>query len=215
VPSKTASKGKALVKVYAVEGVIPVVDPTAFVHPNAALIGDVVIGAGCYIGPFASLRGDIGQIRVGDGANVQDHCVMHCFPTEACIVEEWAHIGHGTVMHGATVRAHALVGMNSVLMDGCEIGAQAFVAAMSFVPAAFRVPERSLVAGIPAKVRREVSDDEIAWKKRGTAEYQSIAQRCLKTLELVDALPTLDEDRPSLQVEPHRPLHVMLPKSKT
>ena len=198
-----------MVKVYAIEGVIPVVHETAFIHPTAALVGDVIVGAGSYIGPFASLRGDIGQIRVGAGANVQDHCVMHCFPTEACVVEDWAHIGHGTVMHGATVREHALVGMNSVLMDGCEIGARAFVAAMSFVPAASRVPERTLVAGIPAKVRREVTGEEIAWKRRGTEEYQRIAQRCMATLDVVDALREPEADRPKLNVEPHRPLHVM------
>lgn len=197
-----------MVKVYSLEGVTPVVDPTAFVHPAAVLIGDVMVGPRCYIGPFASLRGDIGQIRVGAGANVQEHCVMHCFPTEACIVEEWAHIGHGTVMHGATVRAHALVGMNSVLMDGCEVGKQAFVAAMSFVPAAFRVPDRTLVAGIPAKVRRELTEAEVAWKRRGTEEYQTIAARCLDSLEMVDALAEPEASRPKLQVKPHRPLHV-------
>lgn len=203
-----------MVKVYSLEGVTPVVHPTAFVHPAAVLIGDVMIGPGCYIGPFASLRGDIGQIRVGAGANVQDHCVMHCFPTESCIIEEWAHIGHGTVMHGATVRAHALVGMNSVLMDGCEVGEQAFVAAMSFVPAAFRVPARTLVAGIPAKVRRALTEEEVAWKRRGTEEYQSIAQRCLTSLEVVDALNEPEINRPRLDVEPHAPLHVIRDRTK-
>lgn len=197
-----------MVKVYAIDGVIPVVDPAAFVHPRAVLVGDVVVGPGAYVGPCASLRGDIGRVRVGAGANVQDHCLMHTFPGAECVVGDWGHIGHGAVMHGATVGDHALVGMNSVLMDGCVIGDAAFVAAMSFVPGGFEVPARHLAAGIPVKVRRELTDDELAWKRRGTEEYHRIAARSLATLEEVEALTALEPNRPELPVEPHVPLHI-------
>ncbi len=197
-----------MVKVYAIDGVIPVVHPTAFVHPRATLIGDVIVGAGSYIGPGASLRGDIGRIIVGEGANVQDHCLMHCFPQATCIVEDWGHVGHGVIMHGATVRRHALIGMNAVLMDGSVIGEAAFVAAMSFVPAGFAVPDRSLAAGVPARVRRALTDDEIAWKRSGTEEYQRIAQRSLATLREVEALTEIEADRPRLPVDVLHPLHV-------
>lgn len=196
-----------MVKVYAIDGVTPVVHPTAFVHPTAVLTGDVIVGARSYIGPCASLRGDIGRVIVGEDANVQDNCLMHTFPGAECVVEDWGHIGHGVVMHGARVGRNALAGMNSVLMDGCVIGESAFIAAMSFVPGGFEVPARTLAAGIPVKVRRDLTDDEIAWKRRGTEEYQRIAQRSLATLTEVEALTEIDPDRPSLDVEVHIPLH--------
>lgn len=205
---ETRSK-RNMVKVYAIDGVIPVVHPSAYVHPAAVLIGDVIIEAGSYIGACAALRGDIGRIVVGEGANVQDGCVLHCFPTAECRVGSFGHIGHGAVLHGACVGDHALVGMNAVLMDGCVIGEAAFVAAMSFVAAGFEVPPRSLAAGIPAKVRRSLTADEIAWKRKGTEEYQRIAQRSRATMVEVDALSEIDADRPDLQVVAHYPLHVM------
>ena len=197
-----------MVKVLSIDGVTPVVHPTAFVHPRAVLIGDVAVGPKAYIAPCACLRGDIGRIVVGEGANVQDNCLMHCFPTAECVIEEWGHVGHGTVMHGARVGRHALVGMNSVLMDGCVIGEAAFVAAMSFVPAGFEVPARTLVAGVPVKARRELTDEELAWKRSGTEEYHQIAARCLATMEEVDALTEVEAGRPSLQVTPLHPLHI-------
>lgn len=198
-----------MVKVYAIDGVIPVVHPSAFVHPSAVLIGDVVVGADCYIGACAALRGDIGRIVVEAGANVQDQCVLHCFPQAECRIGPWGHVGHGAVLHGATVGAHALVGMNAVLMDGSKIGDYSFVAAMSFVAGGFVVPPRSLAAGIPATVRRPLSDDEIAWKRRGTEEYQRIAKRSRQTMRKTEALTELDADRPSLPVDAHHPLHVV------
>jgi phenylacetic acid degradation protein len=197
-----------MVKVYAIDGVIPVIHPTAFVHPAAVLIGDVIIGPGSYIAPCASLRGDIGRIVVGAGANVQDHCLLHCFPDAACIVEDGGHIGHGAVLHGATVRRNALVGMNAVLMDGCIVGEAAFVAAMSFVPGGFEIPPRTLAAGVPVKLRRELTEDEIEWKRRGTEEYQRIAVRSLATMRETEALSEVEPDRPRLPVTPHHPLHI-------
>jgi phenylacetic acid degradation protein len=197
-----------MVKVYSIDGVTPVVHPTAFVHPRAVLIGDVVVGPRAYIAPCASLRGDIGRIRVGEGANVQDSCLMHCFPDAECIIEDWGHVGHGVVMHGAIVRNNALIGMNSVLMDGCVVGESAFVAAMSFVPAGYQVPPRTLAAGIPVRIRRELKNDEIAWKRRGTEEYHRIAERSRATMREVEALTEIEPNRPRLQVTPHHPLHV-------
>lgn len=197
-----------MVTVYAIDGVVPVVDPTAFVHPQATLIGDVIVGPRCYIAPHASLRGDIGRIIIGAGANIQDGCVLHCFPRAECIVEDWGHIGHGAKLHGAVVRRNALVGMNAVLMDGCEIGEDAFVAAMSFVPAGLKVPARTLVAGIPAAIRRPLTDDEIVWKRRGTEEYQRIAARSLATMQAVEARTEVEATRPILDVDAHHPLHI-------
>jgi phenylacetic acid degradation protein len=197
-----------MVKVYAIDGVVPVVHPTAFVHPRAVLTGDVIVGPRAYIAPCASLRGDIGRIIIGEGANIQDSCLLHCFPQAECVVEDWGHVGHGAVLHGARVRRNALVGMNAVLMDGCDIGESAFIAAMSFVPAGFVVPAETLAAGIPATIRRQLTLDEIAWKRRGTEEYQSIAERSLATMREVEALPEIDADRPRFALDPHLPLHV-------
>ena len=166
---------------YEFEGVRPVVHPTAFVHETAVLIGDVIIGPGCLIGPGASLRGDIGRITIAQGANVQDNCILHCFPGKAVVVEADGHIGHGAVLHGCTIRRNAMVGMNAVIMDDAVIGPESFVAAMAFVKAGTAVAARTLVAGIPAKVIRALGDDEIAWKSQGTAIYQRLAQRYLAT----------------------------------
>ncbi len=201
-----------MVKVYSIDGITPVVHPTAFVHPRAVLTGDVIVGPKAYIGPCASLRGDMGRIIIGEGANVQDSCLVHCFPCAQAVIEEWGHIGHGAVLHGCTVKRNALVGMNAVLMDEAVIGESAIVAAMAFVPGGFHVPDRSLAAGVPVKIRRQLSDDEIEWKKRGTKEYQWCAERSLATLTEVEALTEIDADRPSLRVEPHYPLHAVKPK---
>ncbi len=184
-----------MVKVYAFRGVVPVVDPTAFVHPAAVLIGDVIVGAGSYIGPGASLRGDFGRMIVGEGANVQDNCVMHGFPETDTIVEDWGHIGHGAVLHGCRVGRNAMVGMNSVVMDGASIGEEAIVAAMSFVRANFEVPARKLVAGSPARVVRDVEDHEIAAKSAGTREYQELARLSRESMKLVESLAEIEPGR--------------------
>lgn len=181
--------------VYSYEGLTPVVHRTSFVHPTAVLIGDVIIGQHCYIGPGASLRGDLGRLTVGDGSNVQDNCVLHSFPGKDVILEPDSHIGHGAVLHGCTTRRNALVGMNSVIMDGAVIGEDSFVAAMTFVQSEFQVPPRTLVAGIPAKILRELTDDEIAWKGQGTKEYQRLAVRSLASCQAAAALETPEPER--------------------
>ena len=153
---------------YAIDGLTPVVDPTAYVHPSAVLIGDVIIGPGCYVGPCASLRGDFGRIVMEAGSNLQDTCVVHGFPGAVTLIEENGHVGHGAVLHGCVVRRDALIGMNAVVMDEAEVGERAFVAASSFVPAGMKIAAGSLAAGVPAKVKRELTELELAWKLEGT-----------------------------------------------
>ncbi|PZT77624.1 MULTISPECIES: acyltransferase [unclassified Streptomyces] len=183
--------------IYSFEGTVPVVHPTAFVHPDAVLIGSVDIGPGCYVGPLASLRGDFGHIELRTGCNVQDGCVLHCFPGADTVVEEDGHVGHGSVLHGCRVGRDSLIGMKSVLMDGVVVGRQAFVGAGSFVKSRFHVPERHLVAGSPARVVRELTADEIAWKANGTLQYQKLAQRCLSGLHPARAATERVEPLPS------------------
>ena len=191
---------------YSIEGVIPVVDPSAYVHPTAVLIGDVHIGPNCYVGPNASLRGDFGRIVLLAGANVQDNCVMHGFPQQDTLVEENGHIGHGAVLHSCTVRRDALVGMNAVVMDEAEVGERAIVAACAFVPAGMRVAEQTLVAGVPAKVIRLVKDDEVAWKRNGTETYQDLTKRCLATMQEVQPLDNAEANRPTVKAPLVKPL---------
>ena len=167
---------------YSIEDVVPVVDPTAYVHPTAVLIGDVIVGPNCYVGPCACLRGDFGRIVLKTGANIQDTCVIHGFPNQDTVVEENGHIGHGAVLHSCIVRRDALVGMNAVIMDEAEVGEEAIVAACAFVPAGMKIPARSLAAGIPAKVLRTLKDEEVAWKLYGTRTYQDLTKRCLRSL---------------------------------
>ncbi|RSZ45814.1 MULTISPECIES: phenylacetic acid degradation protein PaaY [unclassified Variovorax] len=183
---------------YSIDGVIPVVDPSAYVHPSAVLIGDVIVGPNCYVGPCASLRGDFGRIVLEEGSNVQDHCCIHGFPDNDTVVEVNGHVGHGAILHSCIVRRDALVGMNAVVMDEAEIGEKAIVAACAFVPAGMKVPARSLAAGIPAKVKRELSEDEIAWKLEGTQTYQALTVRSLASLREVEPLSSVEENRPSL-----------------
>src|SRR5215467_7661708 len=147
--------------VYSIDGVTPVVDPTAYVHPSAVLIGDVIVGAHCYVGPAACLRGDFGRLDVRAGANIQDTCVLHAYPGVGTIVEEEGHIGHGAVLHGCIIKRNALVGMNAVINDGAVIGESAVVAALAFVKAQMIVPPRTLVAGVPARIMRELTKDEL------------------------------------------------------
>jgi phenylacetic acid degradation protein len=191
---------------YSIEGVIPVVDPSAYVHPTAVLIGDVHVGPNCYVGPLASLRGDFGRIVLLAGANVQDNCVMHGFPQQDTVVEENGHIGHGAVLHSCIVRRDALVGMNAVVMDEAEVGEQAVVAACAFVPAGMRVADQTLVAGVPAKVIRHLTDDEVAWKRTGTETYQDLTRRCLATLQEVQPLTRAEVNRPAVQAPQVKPL---------
>ena len=181
--------------VYSLEGITPVVHPDAFVHETAVLIGDVLIGADCYIGPHASLRGDFGRIIVKQGANLQDTCVMHSFPGKDCTVDTDGHIGHGAVLHGCYIGTKAMIGMNAVVMDDANIGDSSIVGAVAFVTAGFECPPRSLVVGVPAKIKRQLTDQEVEWKAHGTVQYQQLAQRCRTTLVKTEALTEAEPDR--------------------
>jgi len=185
--------------VFSFDGVIPVVDPSAFVHPSAVLIGDVVVGPRCYVGPLASLRGDFGPIVMQAGSNLQDSCVMHSFPGGIAIVEEGGHVGHGAILHGCRVGCNALVGMNAVLMDKAYIGENSFVAACTFVKSGMQVPANSLVAGVPARLVRALTEAEMAWKMNGTRTYQLLAERSIRSLEECAPLSKMPVDRQSVE----------------
>ncbi len=194
-------------QIYAFQDIVPVIDPSAFVHEAAIIIGDVLVGAGCFIGPGASLRGDMGRITVGAGSNVQDNCVAHCFPGADTILEEDCHIGHGAVLHGCTLGRNVLIGMNTVVMDGAVIGENSIVGAMAFVPAGTEVPPRTVMAGIPAKPRRELNDEEIDWKRSATRAYQELARQSLATLKPATPLATPEPNRRRLSASGLKPLH--------
>jgi phenylacetic acid degradation protein len=181
--------------IYSFQGIRPVIDPSAYIHPAATLIGDVQIGPGVYVAPSASLRGDYGRIIVEEGANIQDCCVMHGSNFGECRVEADGHIGHGAVLHTCRVARGGLVGMNAVVMDGAVVGEEAVVAAMSFVRAGTQIPPRTLVAGVPAKERRTLSDDDIAMKTSGTLQYQELARRAFTELEPCEPLSAPEPGR--------------------
>ena len=180
---------------YAIDGVIPVVSSRAYVHPQAVLIGDVVIEEGVYIGPFATLRADFGGIHIQKNANVQDSCTIHGFPGSVTLVEEYGHIGHGAILHGCIIRKNVLVGMNSVILDEAEIGENTIIGANSTVKAKAQIPENSLVLGSPARVIRPLEAKEIAWKSKGTQEYIQLTERCLSSMQEVSPLTEVSADR--------------------
>jgi phenylacetic acid degradation protein len=181
--------------IYAWDDIVPVVDPRAFVHPDAMVIGDVLIGPAYYIGPGAVLRGDFGRIVMETGSNLQETCVVHAFPGRDVVIEEAGHIGHGAVLHGCRIGRNAMVGMNAVVMDEAVVGAHSIIAALAFVKAGAVIPPRSLAVGSPAKVIRDLSDDEIAWKSQGTAIYQSLALEAPAKLRAVAPLTAPEPDR--------------------
>jgi phenylacetic acid degradation protein len=193
-------------RVYAIDGIVPVVDPTAYVHPSAVLIGDVIVGPGCYVGPCASLRGDFGRLILEAGANLQDTCVMHGFPGTDTVIEENGHVGHGAVLHGCRVGRNALIGMNAVIMDNAVVGEASIVAASAFVKAGQEIPPRVLAAGVPAKVMRPLSEEEMAWKSEGTRTYQDLTRRCLATLVETAPLSAVEADRKRIEIPDVVPL---------
>lgn len=182
---------------YAFKGFIPVVHPSSFVHPQAAVTGNVIIGRDVYVGPGAAIRGDWGGIVIEDGCNVQESCTIHMFPGVTVRLKEGAHIGHGAIVHGASVGRNVLVGMNAVLMDEAEIGDECIIGAMTFVAAKTIIPARSLVVGNPGKVIKQVSDEMIAWKTKGTQLYQALPKECHESLVECIPLSELPENRPA------------------
>lgn len=183
--------------VYAFKGFIPVVHPSSFVHPQAAVTGNVIVGRDCYIGPGAALRGDWGGIVLEDGCNVQENCTIHMFPGVTVTLQAGAHIGHGAIIHGAIIGRNSLIGMNAVIMDEAEIGDECIVGALSFINAKTIIPKRSLVVGNPGKIIKEVSDDMIAWKTAGTRLYQQLPQDCHESLISCAPLTELPANRPA------------------
>lgn len=173
---------------YAIDGIIPVVSPKAYVHPTAVLIGDVIVEEGAYIGPFAALRADFGGIHIHKNANVQDSCIIHGFPNNVTVVEEFGHIGHGAILHGCRITKNVLIGMNSVILDEAIIGENTIVGANSTVKAKAEIPANSLVVGSPARVIRSLDEKEIAWKFKGTQQYMDLTLRCLNSLQEVEPL---------------------------
>jgi phenylacetic acid degradation protein len=197
---------RAVPRVYSIDGITPVVHPGAYVHPSAVLIGDVIVAARAYVGPCACLRGDFGRIVVEEGANIQDCCLLHGFPGKDTVVGAGATVGHGAVLHGCVLRRGALVGMNAVVNDNAEVGEEAMVAALAFVKAEDRIPPRSLAAGIPARVLRALSEQELRWKKDNMLLYQDLARRSAASLREAEALTAVEPGRKRIDIPGAVPL---------
>ncbi len=186
--------------VYSIDGITPVVEPGAFVHPTACLIGDVIVRAGVYIGPGVSLRGDFGRIVIGENSNVQDNSVMHTLPNADLIVEAEGHIGHSAVLHGCHVGRNVMIGIGAILLDLAMVGESSIVAAGALLKTNFSCPPRSLVIGNPAVVKRELSESELAWKIQATQQYKKLTARCLGSLQETRPLSAVETDRPRLAI---------------
>ena len=191
--------------IYEIDGVKPVIHATAYIHPTAVLIGAVQIAENCYIGPNASLRGDFGTIILQKGVNFQDMCVAHGFPNGTTLIKQNAHISHGAVIHGCTIGKNCMVGIQTVIMDNAEIGDECMIAALSYIKPNFKAPNRSIIAGTPAVIKREVTEKEIQWKTQGTKLYQQLAQRSLASLKACTALTDVKQQK-QLKVDSFKPL---------
>ena len=190
--------------IYEFKGIRPIIHPSSFVHPQASVIGNVVIGKHCYIGPGAAIRGDFGRIIIKDGCNVQENCTIHMFPGVEVVLEENAHIGHGAIIHGCHIGENCLIGMNAVLMDNVTLGEGCIVGALSFVKADTIFEERSLIVGNPAKKIKEVSDKMLSWKTEGTKIYQQLAADMLDSFKICESQPfeTEIENKPGEYYKP-------------
>ena len=180
---------------YEFKGIKPVVHESSFVHPQAAVTGNVIIGKDCYIGPGAALRGDWGQIIIEDGCNVQENCTIHMFPGVTVLLKEGSHIGHGAIIHGATIGKNCLVGINAVIMDNVQLGDECIVGALSFIKEGEIIPARSVVVGNPGKIVKQVTDEMISWKTEGTKLYQELPADCFSSLILCEPLREIPPER--------------------
>jgi carbonic anhydrase/acetyltransferase-like protein (isoleucine patch superfamily) len=183
--------------VYKFKGFIPVIHESSFIHPQAAVTGNVIIGKNVYVGPGAAIRGDWGEIIIEDGCNIQENCTIHMFPGKTMTLKAGAHIGHGAIIHGANIGANSLIGMNSVIMDNVDLGDECIVGALSFIKAGMQIPNRKMVVGNPATIIKDVSDEMIEWKTKGTALYQQLPKECYETLKEVEPLREIPASRPS------------------
>lgn len=190
-----------MANIFEFNGYKPVIDKTAFVHPNATVTGNVIIGKDVYIGPGAAIRGDWGQIIIEDGCNVQENCTIHMFPGTTVLLKKGAHVGHGAIIHGATLGKNCLIGMNSVIMDDVEIGDECVIGALCFVPAEMKIEKRKVLVGNPAKIIKDVSDEMIDWKTKGTALYQKLPADCYATLKPCEPLRRIPAFKPEQQNE--------------
>lgn len=182
--------------VYEFNGFRPVIKESSFVHPLAAVTGNVIIGENVYIGPGAAIRGDWGQIIIEDGCNVQENCTIHMFPGTTVILKEGAHIGHGAIIHGGVIGKNCLIGMNAVIMDDVVLHDECIIGALCFVPSKMEIKSRSLVVGNPAKIIKEVTEDMISWKTKGTSLYQTLPKDCYSTLKECEPLREIEPNRP-------------------
>lgn len=189
---------------YEFNGVRPVAHESSFVHPQAVVTGSVVIGKDVYIGPGCALRGDWGRIIISDGCNVQENCTVHMFPGVTVLLKESAHIGHGAIIHGATIGRNCLVGMNAVIMDEAELGDECIVGALCFIRQGEKIPARSMVVGNPSRIIRQVSDEMLEWKTEGTRLYQQLPRQCMETLRPCEPLRE-DGQQPGLRPPDYRP----------
>ncbi len=187
--------------IYEFQGYKPVIHESAFIHPQASVTGNVIIGKNVYIGPGAAIRGDWGKIIIEDGCNVQENCTIHMFPGVTVLLKEGAHIGHGAIIHGGTIGKNVLVGMNAVVMDNVQIGDNCIIGALCFVPADTIIPERNVLVGNPAKIVKEVSDEMIKWKTQGTKLYQQLPADCYASLKICEPLREIEANRPQQQEE--------------
>jgi phenylacetic acid degradation protein len=190
--------------VYSFEGFVPVIHESAFVHPQACVTGNVVIGKDVYVGPGAAIRGDWGGIVIADGCNVQENCTIHMFPGVTVRLEAGAHIGHGAIIHGAMIGANSLVGMNAVVMDDAEVGPESIVGALTFIPQGMKIPARSVVVGNPAKIVKQVTDEMLNWKTEGTKLYQALPNELRNSLTECEPLRQLPDKRDSPHPSPTR-----------
>jgi phenylacetic acid degradation protein/carnitine operon protein CaiE len=186
--------------IYSFKGFIPVIHESSFIHPQAAVTGNVIIGKNVYIGPGAALRGDWGGIVIEDGCNVQENCTIHMFPGVTVLLKEAAHIGHGAVIHGASIGRNCLIGINTVIMDNVELGDECIVGALSFIKSDGKFASRSLIVGNPAKKVKDVTDEMIKWKTDGTKLYQALPQEMFDNWEECEPLREIPKDRPAQQV---------------
>ncbi len=183
--------------VYEFNGFIPVIHESSFVHPLAAVTGNVIIGKNVYIGPGAAIRGDWGEICIEDGCNIQENCTIHMFPGKTMVLKAGAHIGHGAIIHGANIGLNCLVGMNAVIMDDVNLGDECIVGALCFIKSGMQIPNRKMIVGNPATIIKEVTDEMIDWKTKGTALYQQLPKECHETLKAVEPLRKIPENRPT------------------
>jgi carbonic anhydrase/acetyltransferase-like protein (isoleucine patch superfamily) len=182
--------------IYEFNGYKPVIHESSFIHPQASVTGNVIIGKNVYVGPGAAIRGDWGEIIIEDGCNVQENCTIHMFPGTTVILRKSSHIGHGAIIHGAVIGKNSLVGMNAVIMDDVEIEEECIIGALCFVPSLMKIPRRSVAVGNPAKIVKEVSDEMLQWKTKGTELYQKLPEECYRTLKICDPLREVPGNRP-------------------